>query len=539
MAFKLIIRSEGGDPREIDLPEAGVTFGRHASNTEKLEGAEVSRFHARFEVRGEHVLVTDRESYSGTWIDGALLDGSFELGHGDRVDIGSHEIFIVDVAKAFTLPKYTPPREDEDEADDGGDDFFERKPEPGGLRVISSLPPPAKPQSVESRPEETPPVPEEEKHRDATSNGDVADGEKAESAETASTTASSETESSVAPLPAFKMSASSEALATALERAGRSVSREHHRIVFIAPDPPRDPIGMRSAPITFGTDPECTVRVDGEGIRATHATLAVESGVVVVRAAGEGATVRVNGADTERCVLTPGDRVEIGNVTFVAAGRAREHYTAASRTTGWASSVPVFSVPSAGSASNARAWLFAVLILAAGVGGMLFLLLGREQQVHVPPETPRTVPTEALDAGPTRDASARDVPLAMSPAEVETRLAEARGDVEAFETQNALARLSVFHGRTDLPTEVRIRAAMLEVTAYVADNRPEDAARSCANAISIAGGDMTFLADESPRVRTLCGVVGGAYDAGATSRDAGTGPHDAATGPRVGGSDPL
>jgi predicted component of type VI protein secretion system len=531
MAFRLIIRSEGGESREMDLPEAGLTLGRHASNAVKLEGMQVSRFHARVEPKGERVLVTDRDSYAGTWIDGALLDGSFELGHGDRFDIGEHEVYVVDAAKSFTLPKYTPPREEEDDLEEGDDDFFENKSAKRGLRVISVAPPPPAAEALPSPAGEAPIAPSATETRDASAEAktpsidaaapapsvrepeSTADtpATKSDAAADTSTDAGPESKpgtTDVAPLPEFKITATSEALTAALTRVGQTVSRQHHRIVFLAPEPPRDPIGMRRAPISFGSAPECTVVCEGEGIRPQHATLAIEEGAIVL-AASEGATVRVNGADVQRAELSPGDRVEIGNVTFVAASRAREHYTPAAKQTGWASSVPMFS-PTSPSGSNARAWLFATLILAAGLGGMLFLLFAREP-VRTTPEPPRTLPIESIDASFARtDATARDVPIVLSPAEIETRLDEARSDVESFETESALARLAVFHGRTDLPAQARIRAAMLEVQAYLTDNRPDDAARACARAIDAADGDVAFLAEESPRVRSLCGVAGDA-----------------------------
>ena len=500
--WKLIIRDDEGATRDVTVPSEGTTIGRHGSNSLVLEGRNVSRFHARVVPRDREVLVVDRESDAGTWIDHALLDGEITLSHGERFGVGSFEIFVVDAAKDFTPPKFAPHPDDEDIDDDGSDDF-------APVPIVSASPPVASSReepTAEPRPhaetdalaDDSAPVLEPPRDIDAPVAVPATD-----SASEANATVESK---ATAPLPEFKITASTDALHQALARKKRVTTRRHHRLIFLAPEPPREPIGLRRSPIRFGSGEGATVVVAGPGIAAVHATLTIEDGEAVLATAEDGATFEFNGTAVSRAELSPGDKVVIGTTTFVMASRAREYFeVSASR--------PEYAPRSmlAPPATNTRAWFFVALVLVAGLAAVALILssqAGSSNDSESRPDAstaPTTYPLADASSANSTDAGV-DVLVALPPDEIAQRLEQSQSDVEVFETASALARLAVFHGREDVPVQARVRASMIEMAAYLADGHTDEGRRACAEAQRLSPGDLSFLDHESPRVRALCGL---------------------------------
>ncbi|MBK9000727.1 MAG: sigma 54-interacting transcriptional regulator [Myxococcales bacterium] len=88
----------GAPPGVVDLPRP-VTTGRGDAADLVLEDPGASRLHARFERRGEAVLVSDLGSRNGTWVDGAQVGKSGALvGPGAVVRVGRTLFVVADVA---------------------------------------------------------------------------------------------------------------------------------------------------------------------------------------------------------------------------------------------------------------------------------------------------------------------------------------------------------------------------------------------------------------------------------------------------------
>lgn len=76
----------------IPLPSGDHTIGRGLRCRLRFNDASVSRAHLRLEVRGSLVTAVDLGSTNGTFINGAPLQGSAELRHGDVIRIGEREL---------------------------------------------------------------------------------------------------------------------------------------------------------------------------------------------------------------------------------------------------------------------------------------------------------------------------------------------------------------------------------------------------------------------------------------------------------------
>lgn len=74
-------------PSEREVPSRGLAFGRDPSNDLCLEDTEVSRFHARIEVRGRQHLLQDLGSRNGTFVDGIRVRQHL-LSNGEVIVIG-------------------------------------------------------------------------------------------------------------------------------------------------------------------------------------------------------------------------------------------------------------------------------------------------------------------------------------------------------------------------------------------------------------------------------------------------------------------
>ena len=81
---------QGAVSRRIAVGPAPMTIGRVTPCDIVLDGAQVSRTHARVELAGEQLLLTDLRSTNGTFVDGQRVAGSQILQHGAMLRIGTH-----------------------------------------------------------------------------------------------------------------------------------------------------------------------------------------------------------------------------------------------------------------------------------------------------------------------------------------------------------------------------------------------------------------------------------------------------------------
>lgn len=87
----LEIPGEGGTPPQVvPLDKDVVRLGRERDVEVRLDAsaAVVSRLHAEVRRRNGHYLLTDLDSFNGTYLNGARLSSPAELSDGDRVELG-------------------------------------------------------------------------------------------------------------------------------------------------------------------------------------------------------------------------------------------------------------------------------------------------------------------------------------------------------------------------------------------------------------------------------------------------------------------
>ncbi len=99
MAPRLWIREGLGRLRELlldrELAEEGIVVGRDSAADIVLDDQAVSRFHARFVLRGEEWHIVDLGSSNRTFVNGEPVKDS-EIGAGDHIGIGDCELQFVD-----------------------------------------------------------------------------------------------------------------------------------------------------------------------------------------------------------------------------------------------------------------------------------------------------------------------------------------------------------------------------------------------------------------------------------------------------------
>ena len=77
-----------GDDGDFVLPPGEVLIGRGPECAVRLPSSDVSRVHARVRVREDGVLLDDRDSKNGTWVNGARITEPRALEEGDEVVVG-------------------------------------------------------------------------------------------------------------------------------------------------------------------------------------------------------------------------------------------------------------------------------------------------------------------------------------------------------------------------------------------------------------------------------------------------------------------
>ncbi len=74
--------------------QENLTLGRHPDCWLQLSADLVSRVHAELGVVDDRLLVTDRGSRNGTYVNGERIEGQLELRHGDELRIGREKIVV-------------------------------------------------------------------------------------------------------------------------------------------------------------------------------------------------------------------------------------------------------------------------------------------------------------------------------------------------------------------------------------------------------------------------------------------------------------
>jgi hypothetical protein len=86
--FQFVMRSGPTIDKVFPLEGQEVSIGRESVNTVAINDVEVSRRHARMELRGNAYVIQDLGSTNGTFVNGQRVVGTQVLNPGDTVSLG-------------------------------------------------------------------------------------------------------------------------------------------------------------------------------------------------------------------------------------------------------------------------------------------------------------------------------------------------------------------------------------------------------------------------------------------------------------------
>lgn len=86
--MKLVLSYQGVLIREVPV-DRPLSIGRHAENDIVIDHMGVSGRHARVEVEGETVVLTDLQSTNGTFVNGKRVERA-ALRPNDWISVGKH-----------------------------------------------------------------------------------------------------------------------------------------------------------------------------------------------------------------------------------------------------------------------------------------------------------------------------------------------------------------------------------------------------------------------------------------------------------------
>jgi hypothetical protein len=107
--MSISLRVEGGQNigQTFPLTDGSITIGRQAGNTIVLADGQLSRQHARLDVRGTEIIVIDLGSANGTRINDLLINGPTPLRPGDVLRMGDSTLRV---ETQWAADVATPPR---------------------------------------------------------------------------------------------------------------------------------------------------------------------------------------------------------------------------------------------------------------------------------------------------------------------------------------------------------------------------------------------------------------------------------------------
>lgn len=95
--FQFVMRSGPNVGKVYPLEAQEITIGRDDSNMIAINDVEVSRRHAKVELRGSACVIQDLGSTNGTFVNGQRLSGVQVLNPGDTVSFGEGIMLVYEV----------------------------------------------------------------------------------------------------------------------------------------------------------------------------------------------------------------------------------------------------------------------------------------------------------------------------------------------------------------------------------------------------------------------------------------------------------
>ena len=92
--FRFVMRSGPSVGKVYPLEADEISIGRDNTNTVAIGDAEVSRRHARMEMRGSAYVIQDLGSTNGTFVNGTRVNGTQVLNSGDTVSFGEGIVLV-------------------------------------------------------------------------------------------------------------------------------------------------------------------------------------------------------------------------------------------------------------------------------------------------------------------------------------------------------------------------------------------------------------------------------------------------------------
>ncbi len=116
--WKLRIEDDQSNRTVVNLVRPSYTIGRAEENSVRLTERNVSRRHATLTRNGDNWLLTDLDSYTGSYVNTQRIKGAVEVSHDTKIRIGDYDVLLYDDAlmldeevvsrEAMTLPAPQP-----------------------------------------------------------------------------------------------------------------------------------------------------------------------------------------------------------------------------------------------------------------------------------------------------------------------------------------------------------------------------------------------------------------------------------------------
>ena len=96
--FRFVVRSGPAAGKVYPLDAPDISIGRDNTNMIVINDAEVSRRHARMELRDAAYVIQDLGSTNGTFVNGSRISGIQVLNSGDTVSFGEGIVLVYEAA---------------------------------------------------------------------------------------------------------------------------------------------------------------------------------------------------------------------------------------------------------------------------------------------------------------------------------------------------------------------------------------------------------------------------------------------------------